>query len=178
MKNLIIITLFSLSAVCTLAAPIPDAAEGSLAELDARFIGMLLRGASRGAKSVPNKAGKKMAKNGGNGQNNVVSGKRLKETTARWTKYLGKEQDSKCVQGWTNTLSRTGGFNGVMNCDKNKKKGPGKGGSYYPSVPTKKSGKKSYGGYGSVPKRGRALSLEDEMLEEREFFDGALENLD
>ncbi|KAF6758835.1 hypothetical protein DFP72DRAFT_886722 [Ephemerocybe angulata] len=177
MKNLSIIAILSLSAVGTLAAPIPEAANGSVAELDARWLGMLLRGASRAAKSLPEKAGKKMAKKGGNGQDNVVSGQRLKDTTARWTKWLGKEQDPKCVQGWMNTLSRTGGFNGVLRCDKNTKGGPGKGGSYYPSVPHRGSSLPKWMSKGSFPRVKRELAFEDEV-EEREFSDEDLEGRD
>ncbi|KAF4611070.1 hypothetical protein D9613_007321 [Agrocybe pediades] len=139
MKNLSLFTVLSLSTVAlplTIAAPTPAP---DVNELESRQLFALLRGAGRalgkGAKKAPEKAGKKMGKEMGNGEDNVVEGQRLKEVTDRWNKYLGKEQDPKCVQGWMNTFSRNGGFNAVINCDKNRGGlfGNHKGG-FYPSV--------------------------------------------
>ncbi|KAF9544301.1 hypothetical protein CPC08DRAFT_716526 [Agrocybe pediades] len=139
MKNFSLFTVLSLSTVAlplTIAAPTPAP---DVNELESRQLFALLRGAGRalgkGAKKAPEKAGKKMGKEMGNGEDNVVEGQRLKEVTDRWNKYLGKEQDPKCVQGWMNTFSRNGGFNAVINCDKNRGGlfGNHKGG-FYPSV--------------------------------------------
>ncbi|KAF6758840.1 hypothetical protein DFP72DRAFT_886735 [Ephemerocybe angulata] len=177
MKSITLITLLSLSAAATFAAPVPDAPTGAVALESRQWLGTIFRGVGRAAKRLPEKAGKKVGKE--KGDNNVVSGKRLKETTARWTKYLGKEQDPKCVQGWMNKFSEMGGFNAAISCDKNRKGGPGKGGSSYPSVPKAKSSlpKTKSGGY--FPKIWRELSLEDEMdSEAREFFDEGLEGRD
>ena len=99
----------ALLAASATAAPIPQ-----IPELEPRFLSFLGK-ALRGA---PNRAGKQIGKGQGEGG---VSAKTVDTMTKNMGKYLGKEQDRKCVEGLANTLYRNGGANMVINCDKHKK---------------------------------------------------------
>ncbi|KAF9544302.1 hypothetical protein CPC08DRAFT_770077 [Agrocybe pediades] len=108
MKNISLLSTLSLYVVVSLAAPISSQ---DVVELKSRQLFSFLRGLAGGvrkaAKGLPEKAGKKTGKNMGNGEDNVIDGK-LQDAMDRWSKFLGKEQDPKCVQGWMNTFSRNG----------------------------------------------------------------------
>jgi hypothetical protein len=101
----------ALLATSVTAAPLPDVPAEP--KLEARFLSFL----GKALRSAPNKAGKQIGKGQGEGG---VSAKTVDTMTKNMGKYVGKEQDRKCVEGWANTLYRTGGANMVINCDKKK----------------------------------------------------------
>lgn len=115
MRTSSVFSILSLIAIAASAvpipAPVPDIIELAGNELEARtpVLGMLFRGGR--------KVGKDKGKGGGD--NTQASKATIDKMAKNMGRYLGKEQDKGCVARLHNTLSRTGGFNGNIDCNKN-----------------------------------------------------------